>query len=282
MDDPSKPRPGFFERLISRLTHEPDDRDDLIAQLRSAAERKLVDPDSMTMIEGVLSFSDLTVRDVMIPRSQMDVIQADDPIERFLPFVVDKAHSRFPVIGSDKDDVVGILLAKDLLRYFTHPDTFELRSCLRPAAFVPESKKLDTLLKDFRATHNHMAIVVNEYGGVSGVVTIEDVIEQIVGDIEDEYDEDEDEENIVPITGQRYRVNALTEIQDINEFFHTDYDDDDVDTIGGLVLNELGHVPERGETIEIGPLKFTVIRADSRRLYTLIVMPTTAVTSNTA
>ncbi|MDN0075896.1 transporter associated domain-containing protein [Crenobacter sp. SG2303] len=273
MDDPSKPRLNWFERLLNRLSHEPEDREELVAQLRSAFERNLMDADALAMIEGVLNFSEMTVRDVMVPRSQMDVLRADDPIERFLPFVVEMAHSRFPVVGHDKDDVLGVLLAKDLLRYFTSPDTFDLRASLRKPVFVPESKPLNTLLKDFRSARYHMAIVVDEYGGVCGLVTIEDVIEQIVGDIEDEYDFDDSEDNIVAMRNGRYRVKALTEIADFNEFFDTDFSDDEVDTVGGLVIGAFGLMPKRGEKVDIGPFTFTVLRADSRRLHTLSVEP---------
>lgn len=271
MDEPSnKSTHSFFDRLLGRHSNEPDDKQDLIELLRGAVERNLLDANAFSMIEGVLVFTQQTVDDVMIPRSQMDVIKVDDPIERFLPFVVEQGHSRFPVICDSGDDVVGILLAKDLLRYFTHPDTFELRSCLRPATFVPEAKRLDVLLRDFQLNHNHMAIVVDEYGGVSGLVTIEDVIEVIVGEIEDEFDED-DEENIIPIAGDRYRVNAVTEIADFNQFFSTTLDDDEVDTIGGYLLNKLGYLPAKGEVIDVGPLRITVVRADNRRLHTLVV-----------
>ncbi|MCL6264064.1 transporter associated domain-containing protein [Craterilacuibacter sp. RT1T] len=273
MDDSGKPSPSWFERLLNRFTHEPEDREELIAQLHAAFERNLMDADALAMIEGVLNVSEQTVRDVMVPRSQMDVVRVDDPVEQFLPFVMDTAHSRFPVIDDDKDDIVGILLAKDLLRYFHNPKLFDLRDTLRQAVFVPESKPLNVLLKDFKSTRNHMAIVVDEYGSVSGLVTIEDVIEQIVGDIEDEYDFDEAEDNIVPIRGRRYRVKAQTEIEDINAFFGTDFSDDDADTLGGLVLTAMAHMPKRGEKVTLGPLDITILRADSRRLHTLVVAP---------
>ncbi|RQW26472.1 CBS domain-containing protein [Rhodobacteraceae bacterium CH30] len=273
MDDSGKPSPSWFERLLNRFTHEPEDREELVAQLHAAFERNLMDADALAMIEGVLNVSEQTVRDVMVPRSQMDVVRVDDPVEQFLPFVMDTAHSRFPVIDDDKDDIVGILLAKDLLRYFHNPKLFDLRDTLRQAVFVPESKPLNVLLKDFKSTRNHMAIVVDEYGSVSGLVTIEDVIEQIVGDIEDEYDFDEAEDNIVPIRGRRYRVKAQTEIEDINAFFGTDFSDDDADTLGGLVLTAMAHMPKRGEKVALGSLDITILRADSRRLHTLVVAP---------
>ncbi|NDV11535.1 MULTISPECIES: HlyC/CorC family transporter [Crenobacter] len=272
MDD-GKPTPNWFERLLNRFTHEPDDREELLAQLRAAFERNLMDADALSMIESVLGFAELSVRDVMVPRSQMDVVRTDEPIERFLPMVIDTAHSRFPVIDGDKDNIVGILLAKDLLRYFHDPKNFDLHDSLRQAVFIPESKPLNVLLRDFRNARNHMAIVVDEYGSVSGLVTIEDVIEQIVGDIDDEYDFDETEDNIVPIRGSRYRVKATTEVEDINAFFGTDFADEDADTLGGLVLGAMGHVPHRGERVSLGRLDVTVLRADSRRLHTLIVTP---------
>jgi len=195
MDDPSKP--SWLERLSAFLLREPEDREELIELLHSAFDRNLFDADALAMIEGVLQVSELCVGDIMIPRSQMDVLSVDQAVPDFLPFVMETAHSRFPVIGDNKDQVLGILLAKDLLRYFATPDDFDLRDSLRPAVFIPESKRLNVLLREFRETRNHMAIVVDEYGGVAGLVTIEDVIEQIVGDIEDEYDFDETEDHIV-------------------------------------------------------------------------------------
>ncbi|NWK77367.1 HlyC/CorC family transporter [Aquitalea sp. LB_tupeE] len=282
MEDPSKHKPSLLERLSAMLLREPEDREELITLLHSAFERNLLDAEALAMIEGVLEVSDLTARDVMVPRSQMDVIRIDDPIERLLPDVLRTGHSRFPVIGDNKDDVLGILLAKDLLHYFHAPARFDLRATLRASVFVPESKPLDVLLREFRSNRNHMAIVVDEYGGVSGLVTIEDVIEQIVGDIEDEYDFEEDDNNIVPVRDQRYRVNALTEVADFNEYFATSYDDDDVDTVGGLVISLIGHLPKRGETVESGSLRFTVLRADSRRLQTLLVERLHSNTANSA
>ena len=253
------------------LLREPEDREELIDLLHSAFDRNLLDADALSMIEGVLQVSELAVRDVMIPRSQMDVVQVDDSVETFLPFVLECAHSRFPVIGDSKDEVIGILLAKELLQYFADPAGFDLRDSLRPAVFIPESKRLNVLLREFRQTRNHMAIVVDEYGGVAGVVTIEDVIEQIVGDIEDEYDFDETEGYIVPGRNGRWRVKAITEIEDFNEAFHTDFPDDEVDTIGGLVVAQFGHLPKRGEVVEFAGWRFTVQRADSRRVQVLLV-----------
>jgi magnesium and cobalt transporter len=276
MDDPDdKPgtKPTLLERLSAFLTREPEDREELLDLLHGAFEHKLLDADALSMIEGVLSVSEMTVRDIMIPRAQMDVVSEHDAPPEFIPLVLETRHSRFPVIGESKDDVVGILLAKELLNYYANPEAFDLRDTLRPAVFVPESKRLNVLLRDFRANRNHMAIVVDEYGGVSGLVTIEDVLEQIVGDIEDEYDFDEAEDNIIAEASGRYRVKAQTEIGDFNAHFRTDFADDEFDTVGGLVLQAFGRLPKRGESAVIGDFRFRVVRADSRRLHTLQVEP---------
>jgi magnesium and cobalt transporter len=264
-------KPTLLERLSAFLTREPEDRDELLELLHGAFEHKLLDADALSMIEGVLQVSEMTVRDIMIPRAQMDVVSIDDDPTEFLPLVLETKHSRFPVIGENKDDVVGILLAKELLLYYRNPASFDLKETLRPAVFVPESKRLNVLLRDFRANRNHIAIVVDEYGGVSGLVTIEDVLEQIVGDIEDEYDFDESEDNIIAEANGRFRVKAQTEIADFNAHFGTDFADDEFDTVGGLVLQAFGRLPKRGETTTIGGFRFRVVRADSRRLYTLQV-----------
>ena len=208
----------------------------------------------------------------MMTRSQMNVIKENDSIERIIAYIVETAHSRFPVIGEDKDEVLGILHAKDLLKYMLAPEQFQLQAVLRPAAFVPEGKSLNSLLKEFREQRNHMAIVVDEYGGVSGLITFEDIIEQIIGDIDDEFDEDESADNIFAVSAERWRIKAVTEIDDINAFFGTDYSDEEVDTVGGLVIQELGHLPVRGEKVVVGPLQFTVARADNRRLHTLMAV----------
>ncbi len=270
MDSDSKP--GFIERLTTLLLREPEDREQLITILHAAYGRNLMDADALTIIEGALSASDTRVVDVMIPRPQMDVVDIDDPMAEILPFVIEAAHSRFPVIDGDRDKVLGILLAKDLLRLQTEAD-FDLRDWLRPAVFIPESKRLNVLLREFRVSRNHMAIVVNEYGGVAGLVTIEDVLEQIVGDIEDEYDFDEAHDNIRLDSAGRYRVKARTEIEDFNTAFTTEFSDDEFDTVGGLILRHLGRVPKRNEIVEIDGTRFQVLRADSRRLYTLLVDP---------
>ena len=269
-------KPTLLERLSAFLTREPEDRDELLELLHGAFEHKLLDADALSMIEGVLQVSEMTVRDIMIPRAQMDVVSIDDDPTEFLPLVLETKHSRFPVIGENKDDIVGILLAKELLLYYRNPASFDLKETLRPAVFVPESKRLNVLLRDFRANRNHIAIVVDEYGGVSGLVTIEDVLEQIVGDIEDEYDFDESEDNIIAEANGRFRVKAQTEIGDFNTHFSTDFADDEFDTVGGLVLQAFGRLPKRGETTTIGAFRFRVVRADSRRLYTLQVEPVVA------
>ena len=266
----SSPKPSLLERLSALLSREPEDRDELLALLHSAFERNLIDADALTIIEGALQMSDMQVRDVMVPRAQMDCVHLDDPIDVIANFAIDTAHSRFPAIGDGKDDVAGILLAKDLLRYFAGRE-FDLRDMLRPAVFVPESKRLNVLLRDFRVSRNHMAIVVNEYGGVAGLVTIEDVLEQIVGDIEDEYDFDEAADNIILDQAGRYRVKAGTEIEDFNAAFATDFSDSEYDTVGGLLIRRLGRLPKRNEIVELAGLRFQVLRADSRRVYSLLV-----------
>jgi magnesium and cobalt transporter len=264
-------KPTLMERLSALLTREPEDRDELMVLLRGAFDRRLFDADALAMIEGVLSVSEMTVRDIMIPRAQMDCVSIDDEPPEFLPLVLETKHSRFPVIGEGKDDVVGILLAKELLNYFINAEAFVLRDTLRPAVFVPESKRLNVLLREFRANRNHIAIVVDEYGGVSGLVTIEDVLEQIVGDIEDEYDFDENEDNIIAEGNGRFRIKAQTEIADFNAQFGSRLDGDNVDTIGGLVVRAFGRLPKRGESVPLAGFRFRVIRADSRRVHTLQV-----------
>jgi magnesium and cobalt transporter len=269
MDEQQKPT--LLERLSTLLLREPEDREQLITLLRSAHDHNLLDADGLAMIEGVLQVSEMQARDIMVPRAQMDVIDVNEPPDRFIPLVIETAHSRFPVIGEGKDDVIGILLAKDLLRYYAGEEEFDVRDMLRPAVFIPEAKPLNVLLKEFRKNRNHIAIVVDEYGGVAGLITIEDVLEQIVGDIEDEYDFDEAEDNIVQEKRGIYRVKALTEIADFNTAFGTTFSDEEFDTVGGLVLKRFGRVPKRGEQIMMDQLNFRVLRADSRRVYLLQV-----------
>lgn len=267
-DEPAKP--SWFERLSTLLLREPEDREQLVELLHSSYERNLLDADALAMIEGVLQVSEMQVRDVMIPRAQMDVVDIADAPEKFIPYVIETAHSRFPVIDKNKDNVIGILLAKDLLRYNAGQE-FNVRGMLRPVVFIPESKRLNVLLKEFRSNRNHIAIVVDEYGGVAGIVTIEDVLEQIVGEIEDEYDYDEQEDNIIRVPDGRFRVKAQAEIADFNAAMGTEFSDEDYDTVGGLVVSKFGHMPKRGEHVAFDGLKFSVLRADSRRLYSLLV-----------
>ena len=269
--DPSS-RPGIIERLTALLLREPEDREQLIELLHGAFERHLMDAEALSIIEGALAVSDMVVRDIMVPRAQMDVIDINTSFESIVQIVLETTHSRFPAIGENKDDVIGILLAKDLLRYFAGK-AFDLRDSLRPAIFVPESKRLNVLLREFRASRNHMALVVDEYGGVAGLVTIEDVLEQIVGDIEDEYDFDETADNIVLDNAGRFRVKAITEIKDFNAAFSTSFPDENYDTIGGLVTGHLGHMPKRNEVVVIEGIRMQVLRADSRRIHTLLVDP---------
>ncbi|MDD5056753.1 MAG: transporter associated domain-containing protein [Sideroxydans sp.] len=275
----SSRKPTLLERLSTLLLREPEDREQLIALLHSAYERNLLDADALSMMEGVIQVSEQQVREIMIPRAQMDVIDISQPPEQFIPYVIETAHSRFPVVDGDKDNIIGILLAKDLLRYYAGEE-FNVRDMLRPAVFVPESKRLNVLLRDFRSNRNHIALVVDEYGGVCGMVTIEDVLEQIVGDIADEYDFDEDEDNIIRQDDAHWRVKADTEIADFNEILGTEFSDEDYDTIGGLVLKAAGQLPKRGEQIQIGEWQFTVLRADSRRLHVLLAERTLPLSGN--
>ena len=270
----AKPHRSLFERLTALISPEPENRAELLDVLQDAHERNLIDADALSMIEGVFQVSDLSARDIMVPRSQMDMIDITKPIEEWMPEVLSTAHSRFPAVDGDRDKVIGVLLAKDLLRYYAE-ESFDVRDMLRPAIFIPESKRLNVLLRDFRANRNHMAIVVDEYGGVAGLITIEDVLEQIVGDIEDEYDFDEEEDNILVIRdgdhGARWRVKALTEIAQFNEALETKFSDEDVDTIGGLVANHLGRVPRKGDKFIFDHVRFEVLRADPRQVHVLLV-----------
>ena len=272
MASDSNDNPSVFDRLSAFLMREPEDREQLIRLLHSSYDRNLLDSDALAMIEGVLQVSEMQARDIMIPRSQMDVIDISESPGQFIPTVIQTAHSRFPVIGENRDNVIGILLAKDLLRYYAGEEEFNVREMLRPAVFIPESKPLNVLLKEFRGSRNHIAIVVDEYGGVAGLVSIEDVLEQIVGDIEDEHDVDDVDEKIVEERGGQYRVKALTEVSDFNEVFGTNYSDEEFDTIGGLVLKRFGRIPKRGEQISFDNLSFKVLRADSRRMHLLQVV----------
>ena len=278
MDDtPHQPKPTLFNRLFTRVSgsitipETPAQWLDLLRQTKAQAQNSL-EGDTLLRLENLFKFSQLSVRDAMMTRAQMDVIKTTDSIDRIIAYAVDTAHSRFPVIEEDKDHIIGILHAKDLLKYIGSSEPFDLESLLRPACFVPEGKSLNALLKTFREQRLHMAIVVDEYGGTSGLVTFEDVIEQIIGNIEDEFDEDDSADNIFPVSAERWRINAVTEIEDINAYFGTDYSGEEADTIGGLVIQELGRLPVRGDKITLPPLLFTVARADHRRLHTLMAV----------
>ena len=270
MDINPDTRPSFFERLSSLLLREPEDREQLIKLLHSAHERKLLDADALSITEGALAASEISVSDIMVPRAQMEVIDIDDPLDKIIAQLNRTGHSRFPVIDGDRDQVIGILLAKDFLRLRSDVP-FNLRNWLRPVVFIPESKRLNVLLREFRVSHNHMAVVVDEYAGVCGLITIEDVLEQIVGDIEDEYDFDEADDNIRLDQSGRYRVKAQTTIEDFNAQLGSHFGNDECHTVGGLILHQLGRVPKRNEGVDLGGLHFHVLRADSRRLYTLSV-----------
>ncbi|PVZ70186.1 HlyC/CorC family transporter [Pelagibaculum spongiae] len=264
---------SWLERITLALTGEPQTQKQLVDVLDDARERGLLDDDAFGMIEGVMKVSELQVRDVMIPRPQMVVVEKEAEPQEFLGDLIESGHSRFPVIGDNRDEVLGILLAKDLLGWTVHNEgwgNFDIRDLLRKPAFVPESKPLDAMLKEFRQTRNHMAIVVDEYGGVSGLVTIEDVLELIVGEIEDEYDQEE-EDQIIDTDEKTAEVEALTPIEDFNEHFKTEYSDEEVDTVGGLVMQALGHLPVKGEVVEINNFRFEVLAADNRRIEMLKV-----------
>ncbi|WP_293930882.1 transporter associated domain-containing protein [Iodobacter sp.] len=265
------PKSSWLERLTHFLLREPEDRGQLVEILHSAFERQLLDADALGMIEGVLNVGDMQVRDVMVPRSQMDIIDINDAPAKFIPYVIETAHSRFPVVDGSKDKVLGVLLAKDLLRYYASDEEFDVRDMLRPAVYIPESKRLNVLLKDFRNNRNHMAIVVDEYGGVAGLVTIEDVMEQIVGDIEDEFDYDEAEDNIIPDRRGHWRVKGITEIDDLNEALGSKFSDQEFDTVAGLITQHFGHLPKRGEIVAFEGYRFQILRADSRRIYSVLI-----------
>jgi magnesium and cobalt transporter len=265
----------WLKRITQTFSAEPQDREELLAMLREASERGLLDAEALTMLEGVLEVSDLQVRDIMVPRAQMVCVRRDDPAATLMPVVVESGHSRFPVMDADRDDIVGILLAKDLLRLslLDARERFDIREYMRPAVFVPESKRLNVLLKDFRRNRNHMALVVDEYGGVSGLVTIEDVIEQIVGEIDDEFDV-EDDLNIRKEADRQYTVRGVTRIDEFNEYFGSELSEEEgFDTVAGLLMKELGRLPRRGEAASIAGFEFRVARADRRRIDALRVVP---------
>ena len=261
---------SWTTRMKQTLSRVPSDNEHLLDLLRAVQKKNLFDTDALAMMEGVLEVDDMQVRDIMIPRSQVVMLERDAGPDVLLRSIVESGHSRFPVIGDSRDEVVGILLAKDLLLYaFERTDgRLNVRDILRPAIFIPESKRLNVLLKEFRSSRNHMAIVVDEYGGVAGLVTIEDVLEQIVGEIEDEHDVEE-EDTIRKHSEVHYTIKALTPVEDFNEYFEQSLSDEEFDTIGGLVVHQIGHLPKRGERVVIGNLLFKILRADSRRVHML-------------
>ena len=264
----------WLKRLAQGRSSEPQDREELVGVLRDAGERGLIEADALTMLERVLEVGDLQVRDIMVPRAQMVVVRRHEPLTRILPVVVESGHSRFPVMDEDRDDIAGILLAKDLLRLTTARarERFDIREYMRGAVFVPESKRLNVLLKEFRRNRNHMAIVVDEYGGVSGLCTIEDVIEQIVGEIDDEFDV-EDDQNIRREAEAQFTVRGVTRIEEFNEYFGAQLSEaEGVDTVAGLLMKQLGRLPRRGETASLDGFEFRVLRADRRRIDTLRVV----------
>ena len=275
-DHPTEEQPSqSWMNKLTRLFHQnPKDRNELLTMLRLAGKKGMLDHEALSIIEGAVQVADMQVREIMIPRSQMVCVEEDQEPRDFLPKVIESAHSRFPVIGDTKDEVIGILLAKDLLPLILKTGKFNIKNHLRPATFIPESKRLNVLLKEFRTNRNHMAIVIDEFGGVAGLVTIEDVLEQIVGDIEDETDVDEDSYiKALDDTEKTFIVKALTPIDDFNEQFATRFRDDEFDTIGGIVMQEFGHMPKRNESVEISGFRFDVINADGRRIRLLRVTP---------
>ncbi|MEY3970003.1 MAG: hypothetical protein RL617_1016 [Pseudomonadota bacterium] len=270
------PRPSglshLLKRLWSRLTGRTDEKEELLEQLREAEAHDVIDADAVSMMEGVLQVSDLAVRDLMVPRAQMDVIDIEQPLQEILEFVIQTAHSRFPVFESKRDNIIGVLLAKDILKVMADEDQ-DIRGLLRPAVFVPESKRLNIMLRDFRLNRNHIAMVVDEYGGVSGLITIEDVLEQIVGDIEDEHDIEEEDDNILPVPHHdgQFRIRALTPLEQFNAHFESSLSDESADTIGGFVTDRLGRVPHKEEVVEIDGFLFEIQRADARMVHMLLV-----------
>lgn len=272
-EDRSSHSRSWFGKIAQAFTDEPRSREDLLTELKEAAEENILDDEALSIMEGAMNVSDLKVRDVMVPRSQMVVVEAEQTPREFLPIIITSAHSRFPVVGEQPDEVLGILLAKDLLPLIIEEslEQFDINSCLRPAIFIPESKRLSVLLNEFQTTRNHMAIVIDEYGGIAGLITIEDVLEQIVGEIEDEHDTEEDEGNIKPFEDNAFIVKALTPVEDFNEYFDSGFSEDDFDTIGGIVTQRFGHLPQKDEAVDIDGFSFQILSADNRRIRLLQV-----------
>ena len=272
---------GWLDKISQIFSDEPQSKADVIDVIKVAADNNLIDSNTKNMIDGVMEIADLRIRDIMIPRSQMITLDLSSSPEDFIPTMIESGHSRFPVTTEDKDHIEGVCLAKDLLNLLIHRDQeIELKSLIRPIVVVPESKRVDTLLKEFRQNRYHMAVVVDEYGGVSGLVTIEDILELIVGEIEDEFDSEE-LEDIKKVSKHVYIVQALTDIEDFNQYFNTNFNEEEADTIGGIVLNQFGHMPEKGEELEINKLKFKVHSADTRRIQQLKVTLPKKLKSNT-
>jgi magnesium and cobalt transporter len=282
-DETPHPR-SWFEKIVKLFKETPQDREQLVEVLSTAQENTLITPELLSMMLGVMHISELQARDIMIPRPEMVSIDDEMDFNAMMACVVESGHSRFPVIGDSRDDIEGILLAKDLLLFSAKSAaddsiTFALKDYLRPAVIIPESKRLDALLKEFRSNRNHMAIVVDEYGGVAGLITIEDVLEQIVGEIEDEYDVEEDDDNIHKIADNAFNVKARVEIEEFNEYFGCELSADEYDTVGGILMHAFGHMPARGETIEIDNLKFEIVSSDTRRIKLLRVSRVKSVVS---
>lgn len=274
-DKNSNKHRSWLERLSILLGREPKDREQLMEVLRDAVSRDVLSAEMLGMIQRILQVSEMQVREVMVPKAQMVVVQKNSKLEELLPIVIESAHSRFPVVDPKGKDIIGMLLAKDLLKYCFNREavSFKIADVIRPAMFTPQSKRLDILLREFRANRNHIAIVLDEYGHVAGLVTIEDVLEQIVGEIEDEYDIDEEDGHIKKLDDGSFIVKASVLIEEFNEYFHTNFSDEEFDTIGGIVLQAMGHLPKRGETIKMQHLRFKVLHSDNRRIYLLEVKP---------
>lgn len=279
-DNPDSSQRSFVERIAQAFGNDPRDRAELLEILEDAHQRSLIDTDSLSMINGVFEVADMQVRDIMIPRAQMVCVEVDAPLEEILDVIIQSGHSRFPVVGESRDEVLGVILAKDLLRLTlgADADSFKIQDHMRKAELTPESKRLNVLLRDFRNQRTHMAIVIDEYGGVAGVVTIEDVLERIVGEIDDEHDSEE-VANIRSHDDGRISVRALTPIEEINEELNLDFSDDEFDTVGGLVINAFGYLPSPGETVNLGDYQVTVLAGDKRRIHLLQMAPADLVKS---